>query len=128
MEGAQQPGSIADEESMEGKVRFPLEGGVPIVTTPKAEVGPGVVKQVMRRGRSDKLPTTTSKCFGASSIRLPRSVVRARATSTSLEGDEPHNLVYLPRSALPGVDCVERRRDRQHARGTRGTPDPARSR
>lgn len=61
MEGGAEP--VPDE--WEGKVHFPLEGGVPKVQTAEEEVGPGVVKQVMRRGRSSRRPKTTSKCFGS---------------------------------------------------------------
>ena len=54
------------EELIESKVKFPLEGGMPIVTTAREELAPGITKQLIRRGRGPCRPAPKSKCFGAS--------------------------------------------------------------
>lgn len=129
-------------------MRFPLEGGVPIVTTPKEDAGPGVEKQLMRKGRTERRPKTTSKCFGEAYYPLlPRSreddsSVPPQAAPMSCHPALAQDIVTLQAarpqelrssgadvspsssthifatarlSALPGVDGIERRGDRQHA-------------
>lgn len=56
----------ADADDLGGTVRFPLEGGPPRVTTPAADVAPGVSKQLIARAtRAGEPPTRDDKCFGA---------------------------------------------------------------
>jgi hypothetical protein len=66
-----------DDQLLGGAVHFPLEGGVPRVSTPSVALAPGVSKQLMARGRAGAAPPTRdAKCFGA-----PRPQRRARTAA-----------------------------------------------
>ena len=56
----------SSQEALGGSVRYPLEGGPPVVSgRPEVECGAGVIKQVMVPGSDDPPPSSSCKCFGA---------------------------------------------------------------
>lgn len=86
------------DELLVGEVHFPLEGGVPRVTTPSVPLAPGVSKQLMSRGLGEQ-PTRDCKCFGA------RRGQRAKMSDCA---NNAHNARFSP-SPLPGLDSLHRR-------------------
>jgi hypothetical protein len=66
--------AAAEDQPLDGAVHFPLEGGVPRVSTPSVTLAPGVTKQLMARGRAGAAPPTRdAKCFGAPQPRAHMS-------------------------------------------------------
>ena len=64
-------GAPDGDDDLRGRVRFPLEGGPPRVTTPVEQVAPGVSKQLMARARAGGArPSRDDKCFGAHAGRV----------------------------------------------------------
>jgi len=58
------------DDALSGTVRYPLEGGPPVVTgRPEVEVAPGVWKQLLSASarRDEQPPSRECKCFGAHS-------------------------------------------------------------
>ena len=73
----------SSQEALGGIVRFPLEGGPPVVSGRReVDCGGGVTKQVLLPGSDDPPPSDRCKCFGAPGCTAcMRSVPQSRVAS-----------------------------------------------